>query len=172
MRPESPYPRPISVAVPQRTNIVPVAMDMTENTFTQMEALRPWGCTPTQLTTRAVHKLHVQMRMCNPCARAAINACSGIFFIFFFCYPPPPYFNKLSIDSPSLWGWRWRASRRVQAAPCCCPPVLGMAWSKICQSRRSPGCALGRCPCTQSSTPTEQSLPWWPAGNKTYWFQL
>lgn len=41
MRPESPYPRPISVAVPQRTNIVPVAMDMTENTFTQMEALRP-----------------------------------------------------------------------------------------------------------------------------------
>lgn len=27
----------ISLAVPQRTNIVPVAMDMTENTFTQME---------------------------------------------------------------------------------------------------------------------------------------
>lgn len=26
-----------SLAVPQRTNIVPVAMDMTENTFTQTE---------------------------------------------------------------------------------------------------------------------------------------
>lgn len=29
--------RPISVAVPQKTNIVLVAMDMTENTFTRME---------------------------------------------------------------------------------------------------------------------------------------
>lgn len=27
----------ISLAVPRRTNIVPVAMDMTENTFTQTE---------------------------------------------------------------------------------------------------------------------------------------
>lgn len=145
-------------------------MDMTENTFTQMETLRPWGCTPTQLSARAVHKLHVQMRMSN-CVRVQCHVYGCVHlhvcWVFF-----PPFFNKLSVDSPSLWGWRWPASRRVPAVPCCCPPVLGMAWSKICQSRRSLGCALGRYPCTQSSTPTERSLPWWPAGNKTYWFQF
>lgn len=178
IRPDSQHSVPISVAL-QKTNIVPVAMVMTENTFTQMEWW-PRGCTLTHLSLLSIHIQHVQIKMCDPGMCLACRTCSNCHVFceifawwvsaevcwFFF------YYLKLSIDLPSQWGWRWRASRRGQVAPCCCPLVLGMAWSKLYQNRRSPGCAPGKCLCTQSSTPIERFLPWWQAENKTYWFQF
>lgn len=151
---------------------------MTENAYTQTEQ---WDHEDTHLHTSPLFQstnttcrwggtISVCRRVCA--CMYVIVVSVHVSCVFAWWAPVEGFFYKLNTDSPSQWGWRWRGSRRGRAAPCCCPLVLGTAWSRFCRNRRSPGCARGTCPCTQSSTPTKRSLPWWPAGNKTYWFQL